>query len=55
MDPVLVKTMIGVLRVLAIVVAWKANISPIWLCERMSRKLSDFKRETAEVPIENFW
>jgi hypothetical protein len=36
MDPVLVKTMIGVLRVLAIIVAWKANISPIWLCQKKS-------------------
>jgi hypothetical protein len=36
MDPVFVKTIIGVLRVLAIVVAWKANISLIWLCERMA-------------------
>ena len=30
-DPVLVNTMIGVATVLAIVAAWKANISPIWL------------------------
>jgi len=32
-DPVLVNTMSGVPRVLAIVVAWKANITPIWLCK----------------------
>lgn len=44
MDPVLVKTMIGVLRVLAIVVAWKANISPILLCKRMSSDWSDYGR-----------
>lgn len=31
MDPVLVKTMMAVRRVLAIVVAWYANIAPMWL------------------------
>lgn len=35
-DPVFVNTMTGVPRVLAIVVAWKANITPMWLCTKVN-------------------
>lgn len=38
MEPVLVKTMMGVARVFAIVVAWKAKIPPIWLCNEKENK-----------------